>query len=65
MLRALHADALEAHAVLRRARLRSEADGSSAEDESHLGETVAELGFDELDETGDSTDASEQPARYT
>jgi hypothetical protein len=59
MLRALHADAFEAHAVLRRARLRSEADGSSAEDESDLGEAVAELGFDEPDETGDSGDASE------
>ena len=56
MLRQLHADALEAHAVLQRARLRSQADGSTAEDESDLGEAIAELAFDDPDDAGESGD---------
>ena len=53
MLEQLHDDARKAHAVLRGVRLRSQVDGSSTDDESNLGEAVAELGFDEPDDAED------------
>ena len=53
VLEKLHDDARKAHAALRSVGLRSQVDGSSTDDESNLGEAVAELGFDDSDDAQD------------